>query len=151
MAGGGGGVPVGSSTGSPMVLRDGKWMAQADAAALNQTAPNLQHKPEQLATYTGPATGGPAADYFTPRAPTAGTGTGAPIGGPLGGGGGGAAVADAGIAKPPDSMQGLMSAIDGGSGDFKYLGAQSGQLRPLGQRLGVQDSMALAGLNRRVY
>lgn len=47
------------------------------------------------------------------------------------------------------AMAGIMAATGGGGDNFKFLGAQSGTLRPLGQRLGIQDSSVLAG--RRPY
>jgi hypothetical protein len=111
-------------------------VANPGAAAPRQDSPAPSYSPAAATPAAAPA---PAA-MPTSADPLAG------------GGGGGGAVADTAAKGAPgnDALGGIMSAVDG-SGDFKYLGAQSNQLRPLGQRLGVQDSMALAGLQRRVY
>lgn len=95
--------------------------------------------------------------YYWPGSgdtPAAGGGGGSTVpGSEIGNvGAAGGAVADTmnspGI-QGSDAFSGLMAAS--GGNDFKYLGTQANQLRPLGQRMGVQDSLALAGLQKRVY
>jgi hypothetical protein len=88
----------------------------------------------------------------SPSAGTPAPSTGGTTGTMPGAGGGGVGDANPNSPSQPDSVSSLMN-VTGmqGPDTFQFLGNTQGTLRPLGQRLGVQDSTALAGLQRRVY
>lgn len=80
------------------------------------------------------------------------TGGGGTTGTMPGAGGGGVGDDNPNAPKTPDSVASLMNMTGmQGEGSFQFLGNTQGTLRPLGQRLGIQDSGALAGLQRRIY
>lgn len=86
------------------------------------------------------------------RSTGGGTGGGGTTGTMPGAGGGGVGDDNPNAPKTPDSVASLMNMTGmQGEGSFQFLGNTQGTLRPLGQRLGIQDSGALAGLQRRIY
>lgn len=136
MAGGGGGILIGQTT-KPLPKTQAQLDMEADAA--------------HAQAYPQPQTAVPAAPTSSMSVgsslSTSGGGAVPPSAAPLTDVAQGEPAKTGGAIQGGDAFSGLMAASD----PFKYLGTQSNQLRPLGQRLGVQDSMALAGLQRRVY
>lgn len=139
------------------MVPDGKggYINAAEAGLMNATAPNLQATPEQHASYTGPefsksTPNGSGVDYYSPGAPSAGvpasaaplTGVGGAVGAP------GATPGGTNI-QGGDAFAGLNMAAQGEQN--RFLGSQTGALRPLGTRTPAMESMALAGLGRKVY